>query len=148
MLPHKHRVALQFIHEMQSKAIQSWETSNSQALPTFSLGVAFVDESVLSVRPGHEIDTAIEDIKSIVSSLSPGDKQLHVAPLEDVISSGSDDKAARLKELVGVINDETGRDDFIRCLRMLSLQKVLPFSACLCFHMFLSLYRSNLPFHV
>jgi len=133
---------------MQSKAIQSWETSNSQALPTFSLGVAFIDESILSVRPGHEIDTAIEDIKSIVSSLSPGDKQLHVAPLEDVISSGSDDKAARLKELVGVINDETGRDDFIRCQRMLSLQKVLPFSACLCFHMFLSLYRSNLPFHV
>ena len=130
-MPHKHRVALQFIHEMQSKAIQSWETSNSQALPAFRLGVAFVDESVLSVRPGHEIDTAIEDIKSIVSSLSPGDKQLHVAPLEDVISSGSDDKAARLKELVGVINDETGRDDFIRCLRMLSLQKVVPFSACL-----------------
>ncbi|CAD6269557.1 unnamed protein product [Miscanthus lutarioriparius] len=118
------RVALQFIHEMQSKAIQSWETSNSQALPAFRLGVAFVDESVLSVRPGHEIDMAIEDIKSILSSLSPGDKQLHVAPLEDVISSGSDDKAARLKELVGVINDETGRDDFIRCLRMLSLQKI------------------------
>jgi cytoplasmic tRNA 2-thiolation protein 2 len=125
---------------MQSKAIQSWETSNSQALPAFSLGVAFVDESVLSLSPGHEIDTVIKDIKLI--------KQLHVAPLEDVISSGSDDKAARLKELVGVINDETGRDDFIRCLRMLSLQKVLPFSACLCFHMFLSLYRSNLPFHV
>jgi cytoplasmic tRNA 2-thiolation protein 2 len=125
---------------MQSKAIQSWETSNSQALPAFSLGVAFVDESVLSLSPGHEIDTVIKDIKLI--------KQLHVAPLEDVISSGSDDKAARLKELVGVINDETGRDDFIRCLRMLSLQKVLTFSACLCFHMFLSLYRSNLPFHV
>jgi len=140
VLLHKHRVALQFIHEMQSKAIQSWETSNSQALPAFSLGVAFVDESVLSLSPGHEIDTVIKDIKLI--------KQLHVAPLEDVISSGSDDKAARLKELVGVINDETGRDDFIRCLRMLSLQKVLPFSACLCFHMFLSLYRSNLPFHV
>lgn len=125
---------------MQSKAIQSWETSNSQALPAFGLGVAFVDESFHLVSPGHEIDSAIEDIKSIVSCLSPGDKQLHIAPLEDVLSSsGSDDKAARLKEVVGMINDETGRDDFIQCLRMLSLQKVLPFSACLCFHMFLSL---------
>ncbi|KAJ1266072.1 hypothetical protein BS78_08G123000 [Paspalum vaginatum] len=118
------RVALQFIHEMQSKAIQSWETSNSQALPAFGVGVAFVDESVLSARPEHETETAIEDIKSIVSSLSPGDKKVHVVPLEDVFSSGSGVKAARLKEVVGMIDDETGRDDFVRCLRMLSLQKI------------------------
>ncbi|RCV19265.1 hypothetical protein SETIT_3G370400v2 [Setaria italica] len=118
------RVALQFIHAMQSKAIQSWETSNSQALPAFGVGVAFVDESVVLARPEHETQTATEDIKSIVSSLSPGDKQVHVAPLEDVFSSGSEDKVARLKEVVGMIDDETGRDDFIRCLRMLSLQKI------------------------
>uniref|UniRef100_A0A804N4S0 Cytoplasmic tRNA 2-thiolation protein 2 n=1 Tax=Zea mays TaxID=4577 RepID=A0A804N4S0_MAIZE len=123
---HKHRVALQFIHEMQSKAIQSWEASNSQALPVFSLGVAFVDErSVISASlPGHEIQAAIEDIRSVVSGLSPGDKRVHIASLEEVFSSGSDDKAARLKEVVGVISDETGRDDFVRRLRMLSLQKV------------------------
>ena len=124
------RVALQFIHEMQSKAIQSWETSNSQALPAFGVGVAFVDESAVSARPEHETETATEDIKSIVSSLSPGNKQVHFAPLEDVFSSGSEDKAARLKEVLGMIDDETGRDDFVRCLRMLSLQQVLPFSAC------------------
>ncbi|PAN21612.1 hypothetical protein PAHAL_3G479900 [Panicum hallii] len=118
------RVALQFIHEMQSKAIQSWETSNLQALPAFGVGVGFVDESALSVRPEHETETATEDIKSIVSSLSPGNKQVHFAPLEDVFSSGSKDKAARLKEVLGMIDDETGRDDFVQCLRMLSLQKI------------------------
>ncbi|CAL4905538.1 unnamed protein product [Urochloa decumbens] len=118
------RVALQFIHEMQSKAIQSWETSNSQALPAFGVGVAFVDESALSARPEDETKTAIGDMKSIVSSLSPSDKKVHVAPLEDVFSSGSDDKVARLKEVVGMIGDETGRDDFIQCLCMLSLQKI------------------------
>jgi hypothetical protein len=118
---------------MQSKAIQSWETSNLQALPAFGVGVGFVDESALSVRPEHETETATEDIKSIVSSLSPGNKQVHFAPLEDVFSSGSKDKAARLKEVLGMIDDETGRDDFVQCLRMLSLQKVLPFSACPCF---------------
>ncbi|KAG2621804.1 cytoplasmic tRNA 2-thiolation protein 2-like isoform X1 [Panicum virgatum] len=118
------RVALQFIHEMQSKAIQSWETSNSQALPAFGVGVAFVDESAVSARPEHETETATEDIKSIVSSLSPGNKQVHFAPLEDVFSSGSEDKAARLKEVLGMIDDETGRDDFVWCLRMLSLQQI------------------------
>ncbi|CAN6352189.1 unnamed protein product [Urochloa humidicola] len=117
------RVALQFIHEMQSKAIQSWETSNSQALPVFGVGVAFVDESALSARSEDETEMAIGDIKSIVSSLSLGDKKVHVAPLEDVFS-GSDDKVARLKEVAGMIGDETGRDDFIHCLRMLSLQKI------------------------
>lgn len=128
-------MALQFIHEMQSKAIQSWETSNAQALPAFGVGVAFVDESALLARPAHETETATEDIRSIVSSLSPGDKQVHVAPLEDVFSPGSEDKAARLKEVVCMLDDETGKDDFVRCLRMLSLQKVLPFSSCPCVHM-------------
>lgn len=109
---------------MQSKAIQSWETSNSQALPAFRVGVAFVDESVLSARPELEIDMAIEDIKSIVSSLSPRNKKVHVAPLQDVFLSGSGADAARLKEVVSMIDDETGRDDFVRCLRMLSLQKI------------------------
>ncbi|XP_062202996.1 cytoplasmic tRNA 2-thiolation protein 2-like [Phragmites australis] len=119
------RVALQFIHEMQSKAIQSWETSNSQALPAFGLGVAFVDESsVLSLKPQWEIETAIEDIRAIVSSLSLGDKAVHIAPLEDVFSSGSEDGEGRLREVVGMIDDETGRDDFLRWLRMLLLQKI------------------------
>ncbi|KAL6847287.1 hypothetical protein ACP4OV_023140 [Aristida adscensionis] len=119
------RVALQFLHEMQSKAIQSWETSNSQALPVFGVGVAFVDEtSVLLPKENHEIETAIEDVKAIVSSLSPGDKAIHIAPLEYVFSPESKDEQGRMREVVGMIGDETGRDDFLRSLRMLLLQKI------------------------
>uniref|UniRef100_A0A0A9D246 Cytoplasmic tRNA 2-thiolation protein 2 n=1 Tax=Arundo donax TaxID=35708 RepID=A0A0A9D246_ARUDO len=110
---------------MQSKAIQSWETSNSQALPAFIIGVAFVDESsVFSLRPKREMETAIEDIRVIISSLSPGDKAMHIFPLENLFSSGSEDGQGRLREVVGMIDDETGRDDFLRFLRMLLLQKI------------------------
>lgn len=127
-------MALQFIHEMQAKAIQSWETSNSQALPAFGVGVAFLDEcSVLSPKPKHETDRAVEDINSIVSSLSPGEKAVHIASLGDLFTSGSEDGVGKLREAVGMIGDETGRDDFLRRLRMLLLQKVLLFSACACY---------------
>ncbi|KAL5226200.1 hypothetical protein ABZP36_012839 [Zizania latifolia] len=118
------RVALQFIHEMRSKAIESWDASNSQALPVFGVGVAFVDESVLCSKPKQEIDMAIEDIKSIVSSLSVGIKAMHITPLEDVFSMASKDGEGRLREVVDMIDDDTGREDFLRCLRMLSLQKI------------------------
>lgn len=118
------RVALQFIHEMRSKAIESWDASNSQALPVFGMGAAFVDESILSSKPRHEVELAIEDIKSIVSSLLPADKAMHIAPLEDVFSTESVDGEGRLRELVGMVDDDTGREDFLRCLRMLALQKI------------------------
>ncbi|GJM95304.1 hypothetical protein PR202_ga12021 [Eleusine coracana subsp. coracana] len=92
------RVALQFIHEMQAKAIQSWETSNSQALPVFGVGVAFVDESgVLSPKPKHEVERAVQDIRSIVSSLSPGEKAVHIASLGDMFTSGSEDGVGKLR---------------------------------------------------
>uniref|UniRef100_A0A0D9Y100 Cytoplasmic tRNA 2-thiolation protein 2 n=1 Tax=Leersia perrieri TaxID=77586 RepID=A0A0D9Y100_9ORYZ len=118
------RVALQFIHEMRSKAIESWDASNSQALPVFGIGVAFVDESIMCSKPKDEIEMAIEDIKSIVSGLSAGVKAMHIAPLEDVFSTESEDGEGRLKEAVDMIGDDTGREDFLRCLRMLSLQKI------------------------
>lgn len=118
-------MALQFIHEMRSKAIESWDASNSQALPVFNVGVAFVDESVLLSKPKCEVELATEDIESIVSSLSPGDKAMHIASLDDVFSSESKDGEGRLRELVGMITDDTGREDLLQCLRMLSLQKVL-----------------------
>ncbi|CAM0949241.1 unnamed protein product [Alopecurus aequalis] len=114
------RVALQFLHEMRSKAIESWDASNSQALPVFDVGVAFVDESTLLSKPECEVELAIADIKSIVSSLLPSDKAMHIAPLEDVFASDQ----GRLRELVGMINDDTGREDLLQCLRMLSLQKI------------------------
>ncbi|XP_052137587.1 cytoplasmic tRNA 2-thiolation protein 2 [Oryza glaberrima] len=118
------RVALQFIHEMRCKAIESWDVSNSQALPVFGVGVAFVDESVLCSKPRDEIEMAIEDIRSIVSSLSTGVKAMHIARLEDVFSTESEDGERRLREAVDMIGDDTGREDFLRCLRMLSLQKI------------------------
>ncbi|KAF0888920.1 hypothetical protein E2562_020142 [Oryza meyeriana var. granulata] len=118
------RVAMQFIHEMRSKAIESWDASNSQALPVFGVGVAFVDESILCSKPKHEIETAIEDIKSIVSSLSTGVNAMRIVPLEDVFSTESKDGEVRLGEAVGMICDDTGREDFLRCLRILLLQKI------------------------
>jgi cytoplasmic tRNA 2-thiolation protein 2 len=123
-------VALQFIHEMQSKAIQSWETSNSQALPVFGVGVAFVNESsVLSPKPKDEIDRAVQYVRSIVSSLLPGEKAVHIASLGDMFASGPEDGVGSLREVVGMIGDETGRDDFLQRSRMLLLQKVLLFGA-------------------
>ena len=113
-------MALQFLHEMRSKAIESWDASNSQALPVFNVGVAFIDESALLSKPKCEVELAISDIRSIVSSLLPSDKEMHIVPLEDVFSSDQ----GRLRELVGMINDDTGREDLLQCLRMLSLQKV------------------------
>ncbi|KAM0915493.1 hypothetical protein ACQ4PT_010808 [Festuca glaucescens] len=118
------RVALQFIHDMRSKAIESWDASNSQALPVFDVGVAFVDESTLLSKPRCEVELAISDIKSIVSSLLLGDKAMHIASLEDVFSSESNDREGRLMELVGMVNDDTGREGLLRCLRMLLLQKI------------------------
>ncbi|KAF7070713.1 hypothetical protein CFC21_076190 [Triticum aestivum] len=118
------RVALQFIHEMRSKAIESWDASNSQALPVFNVGAAFVDESVLLSKPECEVEQATEDIKSLVSSLLPGDKAMHIASLDYVFSSESKDGKGRLRELVGMITDDTGREDLLQCLRMLSLQKI------------------------
>lgn len=109
---------------MRCKAIESWDVSNSQALPVFGVGVAFVDESVLCSKPRDEIEMAIEDIRSIVSSLSTGVKAMHIARLEDVFSTESEDGERRLREAVDMIGDDTGREDFLRCLRMLSLQKV------------------------
>jgi cytoplasmic tRNA 2-thiolation protein 2 len=84
-------VALQFTHEMQSKAIQSWEASNSQALPVFGVGVAFIDETTLSPKPKGETERAVEDIRSILSSLSPGEKAVHIASLGGTFASGPED---------------------------------------------------------
>jgi cytoplasmic tRNA 2-thiolation protein 2 len=116
---------------MRSKAVESWDASNSQALPVFDVGVAFVDESALLSKPRREVELAIADIKSIVSSILPSDKAMHITPLEDVFSSESNGREGRLRELVGMINDDTGREDLLQCLRMLSLQKVV-FHRCLC----------------
>ncbi|XP_072988448.1 cytoplasmic tRNA 2-thiolation protein 2 isoform X1 [Typha latifolia] len=118
------RVALQFIHEMQSKALKSWDASNSQALPVFGVGVAFIDEGVLSLKPSHEVDMAVEDIRSIASSVLPAHKEIHIRPIEDIYSMDSEAGRGRMNQLVDMINDPTGREDFLHHLRMLSLQKI------------------------
>lgn len=125
------RVALQFVHEMQKKSLESWDASKSQSLPVFSVGVAFVDESISSVIPSPEIDRIFKHIKLIVSSLVPGHKNLHIAPIEDVCSMGSDDGTTRLNELLNSVTDATGKEDFLDHLCMLSLQKVLILIACI-----------------
>ncbi|KAJ3685526.1 hypothetical protein LUZ61_014690 [Rhynchospora tenuis] len=111
------RVALEFIHEMQSKALACWDASNSQALPVFTVGVVFMEESNISDELSDQADVAIDQIRSIVSRLSPPSKDLHIVPIESLFSSD-------LTKLVGSISDATGREDFVRHLRMLSLQRV------------------------
>lgn len=118
------RVALQFIHEMQYKALKNWDASKSQALPVFGVGVAFIDESILSPKPFHEVEKVIEDIKLIVSDLTPAHKELHIAPIERIYSLDLMDGRSKLKELLHSIADATGREDFLQYLRMLSLQKI------------------------
>jgi len=118
------RVALQFIHEMQCKALKSWDASKSQALPVFGVGVAFIDESMLSLNPCHEVDQAIEEIRSIVSDLGPH-KKLHITPIESIYSLERMEGRNRLKELLLTITDVTGKEDFLQHLRVCSLQKVL-----------------------
>ncbi|XP_078178335.1 adenine nucleotide alpha hydrolases-like superfamily protein [Carex rostrata] len=107
------RVALEFIHEMQSKALICWDASNSQALPVFTVGVVFIEECAITGKPSDQVG----QIRSIVSSLSPPSKDLHIVPIENVFPSD-------LRKLVNSINDATGREDLLRHLRMLSLQKV------------------------
>lgn len=118
------RVALQFIHEMQYKALKSWDASRSQALPVFGVGVAFINESIVSLNQSREVDQTIEEIRSTISDLDPPCKQLHVVPIEDVYSLDSVEGKNKLKELLLTITDATGKEDFLHHLRMCSLQKI------------------------
>ncbi|KAK1276625.1 Cytoplasmic tRNA 2-thiolation protein 2 [Acorus gramineus] len=118
------RVALQFVHEMQCKAQKNFDASRDRALPVFGVGVAFIDESSVSSINSDEVREAIREIGAIVSVLAPPVKELHVGVLESACFAGSDDGRERLSGLLGTIGDVTGRDDFMRHLRMLSLQKI------------------------
>ncbi|KAJ3674348.1 hypothetical protein LUZ60_004964 [Juncus effusus] len=115
------RVVLEFVHEMQSKSLQSWAASNSQSLPVFSVGVVFVNEFYDSAIPSDAIQAAIEERKSVVLDLSPPKKEFYVLQIEDVFSKNGKNE---LRELLSDINDETGKEDFLGYLRMSALQKV------------------------
>lgn len=118
------RVALQFVHEMQMKAQKNFDASRDRSLPVFGVGVAFVDESSAFAVDSHEIVQKIEEMQLIVSNLGPPVKQFHVLPTGSIYSSDSNKEKDRLKELLDVISDVTGREDVLEYLRMLCFQKV------------------------
>ncbi|KAM7505458.1 hypothetical protein LguiB_004362 [Lonicera macranthoides] len=118
------RVALEFVHEMQHKAQKNFDASRDRSLPVFGVGVAFIDESAVYPVPFEEFDKAVDEMRLIVSNLTPPRKEFHVAPIETICSSDSSDGKNRLKELLNAVSDVTGREDLLLHLRMLSLQKV------------------------
>lgn len=118
------RVALQFTHEMQSKAQKNYDASRDRALPVFGVGVAFIDEKAISAVSSDNLDRAVEEMKLIVSDLAPPVKQFHVVPTEAIYSLKAGDAKDRLNELINTVNDVTGKEDLLEHFRMLSLQKV------------------------
>lgn len=118
------RVVLQFVHEMQYKAQKNYDASKDKSLPVFGVGVAFIDESSTHSFTSQHIEKAIEDIRLIVSNLSPPSKELFVVPIESIFSSDGIDGKERLKELLDAVSDVTGKEDLLIHLRILLLQKV------------------------
>lgn len=118
------RVALQFVHDLQIKALKNYEASRDRSLPVFGVGVAFVDESAAYPSLSTEMADAVAWIRSTVSSLSPPAKDLHVVPIESVFGTDSVEARDRLVKLLDSVSDETGKEDLVLHLRMLSLQKV------------------------
>lgn len=124
------------MHDMQERAQKNFDASRDRSLPVFGVGVVFIDESVVMPIPSHEMEEAVEVISSVVSSLAPPRKDLHLVPIEMVYSSDSSDGKERVMKLVNSVSDPTGREDLLLHLRMLALQKV-------CFWMSLSYYKSS-----
>lgn len=118
------RVVLQFIHEMQYKAKRNLDASNDRSSPVFGVGVAFIDESAVSLVPSHKVDIAIQEIKLIVSSLAPPTKDLHITPIENIFSPDCTQGRRKLNELLHTVSDVTGKEDLLLHLRMLCLQKI------------------------
>lgn len=112
------------MHELQQRAQKNFDASKDRSLPVFGVGVVFVDETAYYPVPSSEIDNAIQEIKLIVSNLSPPTKELHVIPIESIFCSNQCDRRERFKKLVDSVSDATGKEDLLLQLRMLSLQKV------------------------
>lgn len=119
-------MALQFVHEMQHRALKNFEASKDRSLPVFGVGVAFIDESSVYPDASEKVDDAIKEMRLIVSKLAPPMKQLHVVPIENIYTSDSIDGKDRLTNLLNAVNDATGKEDLLLHLRMLALQKVWP----------------------
>ncbi|XP_010536129.1 PREDICTED: cytoplasmic tRNA 2-thiolation protein 2 [Tarenaya hassleriana] len=123
------RVALQFVHELQKRAQKNYEASRDRSLPVFGVGVVFLDETAIDPTLSGEINDAIELIRTVVSSLSPPAKHLHVVPIESVFGLDSAEARDRLQKLLDSVSDDTGMEDLLLHLRMLCLQKVASESA-------------------
>ncbi|KAL0726231.1 hypothetical protein Bca4012_022324 [Brassica carinata] len=119
------RVVLQFVHELQVKALNNYEASRDRSLPVFGVGVAFVDESAaFPAALSGEMGDAVAWVRSTVLSMSPPEKDLHVVPIESVFGSESIEARDKLLKLLDSVSDETGKEDLLLHLKMLSLQKV------------------------
>ncbi|CAH8344844.1 unnamed protein product [Eruca vesicaria subsp. sativa] len=118
------RVLLQFVHELQVKALKNYEASRDRSLPVFGVGVAFVDESAAYPALSSEMGGAIAWVRSTVLSMSPPEKDLRVVPIESVFGSDSVEARDRLVKLMDSVSDETGKEDLLLHLKMLALQKV------------------------
>ncbi|KAL5717790.1 hypothetical protein ACHQM5_010755 [Ranunculus cassubicifolius] len=118
------RVALQFVHELQHKAQRNFDASKDKSCSVFGVGVAFIDETAVTSVPSHEFDTALQEMRLIVSSLAPPTKKLHIVPIQSIFSSDSTDGRNKLDELLHTISDATGKEDLLHHLRMMSLQKI------------------------
>lgn len=106
------------------KAQKNFAASRDRSLPVFGVGVAFVDETAAFAVDSHEIVHKIEEMQLIVSNLGPPVKQFHAVPTRIIYSSDSTNEADRLKELLDVISDVTGKEDVLEYLRLLCFQKV------------------------
>lgn len=120
------RVALQFVHEMQQKSQKNFDASRERerVLPVFGVGVAYIDETAIHPVPSDDFDKAIDDMEFVVSSLAPPEKQFLVVPTESIYSRDLAAGKDRLTKLVNAITDVTGKQDLLKHLRMLCLQKV------------------------
>ncbi|KAF5198493.1 Cytoplasmic trna 2-thiolation protein [Thalictrum thalictroides] len=118
------RVVLEFVHEIQQKAQKNSDASRDKLYPVFGVGVAFIDESVVTSIASHDLDNAIQDLRLIVSSLAPPTKELHIVPIQSIFSTDLKDGRNKLNELLDTVSDATGKEDLLCHLRMQCLQKI------------------------
>ncbi|KAL6530466.1 hypothetical protein OROMI_028355 [Orobanche minor] len=117
------RVALQFVHEMQQKAQKNFDASREKVLPVFQVGVTYIDETTIYPVPSSDYNKSLDDMRLIVSSLAPPEKQLLVVPTESIHSPDFAAGRDRLTNLIAAVHDVTGKEDLIEHFRMLCLQK-------------------------
>lgn len=128
-------MALQFVHEMQQKAQKNFDASRERVLPVFGVGVAFIDETTIYPETSNDFGKAINEMELIVSNLTPPVKQFFVIPTESIYSPDFAVGRDRLMKLGVAVSDITGKEDLLKHLHMLCLQKVWLAITCLIKHL-------------